>query len=125
MMRVTDYALWSVDRRERTQRKRNPETWPRPSKMIATTFSHFNSDGFFPFNSLADARSIPHLFSEKSQMNQAELKALLSCVEQALAVYTTHEGKLSALEISLKSMLTVVQSQVTDQLSRQAAGITE
>lgn len=58
-------------------------------------------------------------------MSESELKTILIHIEQALAVYGTHPGKLTALEISLKSMLMVVRSQIADQLNRQIAGLGE
>jgi hypothetical protein len=52
-------------------------------------------------------------------MTDSELRIILKHVEAALDVYRKHEGKLSALEISMKSMLTVIRSQAVDQLARE------
>lgn len=52
-------------------------------------------------------------------MTDSELRLILKHVDAALEVYRKHEGKLSAMEISMKSMLTVIRTQTTDQLSRE------
>ncbi|HEX2852649.1 MAG TPA: hypothetical protein VHO24_05375 [Opitutaceae bacterium] len=52
-------------------------------------------------------------------MTESELRIILKHVEAALDVYRKHEGKLSALEISMKSMLTVIRTQAADQLVRE------
>jgi hypothetical protein len=54
-------------------------------------------------------------------MSEPELQSILNCIDAALEVYRKHEGKLSALEISLKSMLMVVRAQAAEQLSREKA----
>lgn len=52
-------------------------------------------------------------------MTESELRIILKHVESALEVYRKHEGKLSAIEISMKSMLTVIRAQAAEQLSRE------
>lgn len=54
-------------------------------------------------------------------MSEPELLNILNCIDAALDVYRKHEGKLSALEISLKSMLMVVRAQAAEQLAREKA----
>ena len=92
--------------------------------MIASTFTYLNSRKFIRPASALGAGNVSHL-DHHSQMNHAELKALLSRIDEALGVYAIHEGKLTALEISLKSMLSVVRAQVDDQLTRHAAALVE
>ena len=55
-------------------------------------------------------------------MTEKELGRILASLDAALAVYHHHEGKLSAGEVSVKSMLIVVRAQVADQLKREIAG---
>lgn len=52
-------------------------------------------------------------------MTDTQLRIILKHVDAALDVYRKHEGKLSALEISMKSMLTVIRSQAAEQLARE------
>lgn len=54
-------------------------------------------------------------------MSETELSSILSHIDGALEVYRKHEGQLTALEISFKSMLMAVRTQVVDQLSREKA----
>lgn len=65
--------------------------------------------------------TIANALSEKPSMTDAELKKILECIDSALGVYRTNDGKLTALEVSVKSMLTVVRHQVSDQLAREGA----
>jgi hypothetical protein len=52
-------------------------------------------------------------------MTESELRVIAKHVDSALDVYRKHEGKLTALEISMKSMLMVVRNQIADQLTRE------
>ena len=54
-------------------------------------------------------------------MSESDLKKIVTCVDDALEVFRKNEGRLTALEVSVKSMLCVVRNQVADQLSRQSA----
>ena len=58
-------------------------------------------------------------------MSEPELRTILKSVDAALEVYRTHEGKLSAFDISVKSMLMVVRSQIAEQSARQHSRIIE
>lgn len=49
-------------------------------------------------------------------MTESNLRTILNAVDAALKVYDLNEGKLTALEISLKSMLKAVRARVTDEL---------
>ena len=49
-------------------------------------------------------------------MNEAELAEILKCLNGALKVFASRQHALKASEISLKSLLTVLQSQVASQL---------
>ena len=57
-------------------------------------------------------------------MTETELQTILKSITAALEVFVKPERPLTAAEISLKSMLTVLRSQVTAQLEqeRSAAG---
>ncbi|HEX2853837.1 MAG TPA: hypothetical protein VHO24_11410 [Opitutaceae bacterium] len=55
-------------------------------------------------------------------MSKKELNEILDQIDGALLVFRTHEGALTAMEISLKSMLTVVRAQVVDQIAGALAG---
>ncbi|MEO6567137.1 MAG: hypothetical protein ABIO94_00115 [Opitutaceae bacterium] len=52
-------------------------------------------------------------------MTTLELNSVLACIDAAIEVFQRHEGKLSATEISVKSMLLVLRSQVTAQLNNE------
>ncbi|MEO7414511.1 MAG: hypothetical protein ABIZ81_14260 [Opitutaceae bacterium] len=52
-------------------------------------------------------------------MTTSELNSILACVDAAIEIFQRHEGKLSASEISVKSMLLVLRSQVAEQLTRE------
>jgi hypothetical protein len=56
-------------------------------------------------------------------MNDHDLKKILEYIDQALAVCRRNEGRLSALEVSAKSMLGAVRSEVTTQLARRMAEV--
>ena len=49
-------------------------------------------------------------------MNETELEDILQSLDGALKVFANHKDALSASEISLKSLLTVLHSQVTSHL---------
>jgi len=51
-------------------------------------------------------------------MNEAELEEILKSLSSALKVYYHPKATLSALEISLKSLLMVLHSQVAEQLQQ-------
>ena len=51
-------------------------------------------------------------------MNEAELEEILKSLNAALKVYYQPKATLSALEISLKSLLMVLHSQVAEQLQQ-------
>lgn len=50
-------------------------------------------------------------------MSDSQLRNVLNSVDVALDIYRKHEGALTAFEISVKSMLVVVRSQVSAQLN--------
>ncbi|HEX2852500.1 MAG TPA: hypothetical protein VHO24_04620 [Opitutaceae bacterium] len=50
-------------------------------------------------------------------MSDSQLRNVLNSVDVALDIYRKHEGALTAFEISVKSMLIVVRSQVAVQLA--------
>jgi DNA-binding IscR family transcriptional regulator len=54
-------------------------------------------------------------------MTDAELGQILKAIDSAIDIYRTHEGRLSAPEISVKSMLMAVRNQVAAQLQRKEA----
>lgn len=54
--------------------------------------------------------------AERSHLDETDLKTILRCLEFALTVYASRQGKLTAQEIRLKSMLTVIRGQVIDQM---------
>lgn len=56
-------------------------------------------------------------------MTEHDLKIILKGLDDALAVYRKNEGKLSALEIGLKSMLNVVRTQVLAELMKEKANV--
>lgn len=81
--------------------------------MLEKTFPTSPFDGFLsPPSAGAVPPNIHHPHGERLQMDETELKTILRCLELALAVYATREGKLTAQEISLKSMLNVIRGQV-------------
>ena len=51
-------------------------------------------------------------------MNDKELSEILAALDTALATYQRHAGKLTAIEISINSMLIALRIQVTDQQQR-------
>src|SRR6476620_2296346 len=81
--------------------------------------------------SLSDERSVPQIFPRslstisvshplKTLMTDKDLKNILSGVQTALEAFEKNAGKLNALEISLKSMLMVVEAQVESELGLEA-----
>ena len=52
-------------------------------------------------------------------MGASEITAVLKHVENAFAVLDHYPGKLTASEISMKSMLAVMRSQIRDQIVRE------
>jgi hypothetical protein len=54
-------------------------------------------------------------------MTESDLRTILNAVDAALKVYAVNEGKLTALEISLKSMLKTVRGRVSEELSNATA----
>ena len=53
-------------------------------------------------------------------MTLLETEAILRCVETALGVYRNNEGRLSADEIRMKSLLGVVRKEIAEQLCADA-----
>jgi hypothetical protein len=81
-------------------------------------------DGIQPTESAgASAPSGQHVPGERSPMHEVDLKTILRCLELALATYDTREGKLTAQEIRLKSMLSVIRGQVVNQLLSASGGL--
>lgn len=58
-------------------------------------------------------------------MSDPELRAILKAVDDAMEVYRKHEGRLMALDISVKSMLVTVRDQIVAQLAQQRVRATE
>jgi hypothetical protein len=54
-------------------------------------------------------------------MKDSDLTHILIGIDTALEVYRKNEGRLSAREISLKSMLNAVREQVMDELRNRSA----
>ena len=52
-------------------------------------------------------------------MAEAELGSILKSIDAAIEVYRRHTGRLTAPEISVKSMLTALRAQVAEQLNRE------
>jgi hypothetical protein len=50
-------------------------------------------------------------------MSDSQLRNVLNSIDAALEIYRKHEGALTAFEISVKSMLVVIRSQVAVQLN--------
>jgi len=53
---------------------------------------------------------------QSAKMNESELEDVLKSLNSALKVYYNSQTTLSALEISIKSMLMVLHAQVAEQL---------
>jgi hypothetical protein len=53
-------------------------------------------------------------------MTTGETQEILKWVDAALDVYRRNEGKLSAFEIRMKSMLSVIRSELLTELNEQA-----
>lgn len=49
-------------------------------------------------------------------MNIIELRSILKSINEAIAVFTLHQGTMVFREVNVKSMLTVLKDQITDQL---------
>jgi hypothetical protein len=49
-------------------------------------------------------------------MNESELHEIVRHLEAAVAVYAKHEGKLTAVELSLKSLTSTLHAQTQTQL---------
>jgi hypothetical protein len=56
-------------------------------------------------------------------MTDRELTRLLKSIDEALEVFQTQKGGLSAREISVKSMLHTLRAQVADQLIQERSAI--
>ena len=56
-------------------------------------------------------------------MTEPELASILKCIDVAIDVYRNHKGALSAPEISVKSMLLVLRTQVADLLARERSAV--
>src|SRR4051812_5397681 len=65
----------------------------------------------------AGADSIGEARVQKLQMTEQDLKNILRGVEAALEVFENNEGHLRAVDISLKSMLCVVKTQIAAELA--------
>jgi len=52
-------------------------------------------------------------------MTKPELERIQQSIEDAIEVFKTQRGTLTALEISVKSMLTALRGQVLDELMRE------
>lgn len=65
---------------------------------------------------LAPPERSPDHLDFLSPMSDSQLRNVLKSVDVALDIYRKHEGALTAFEISVKSMLVVVRSQVAAQL---------
>jgi hypothetical protein len=54
-------------------------------------------------------------------VTDTELRNILKAIDSALEVYQKYEGKLTAPEISVKSMLTAVRAQISAEWARERA----
>lgn len=90
--------------------------------MIAKLFPPFSRSSFLSTRGDMTGGGTPRISLELPHMSKNELEEILKNIDQALLVYRTHEGLLSTLEVSLKSMLTVVRAQVAEQLAGVTAG---
>lgn len=77
-------------------------------------------------NTSDSATSLAYLFgarpsglfpNEQSQVPNEDLESILIFVDASLDLFRRHEGRLSALEIRLRSMLAVVRAQIADRLT--------
>ena len=50
-------------------------------------------------------------------MSEKQLREILSHIEATLDIYRRQEGKLSVLEVSMKSMITTLRAQLELQLA--------
>jgi hypothetical protein len=55
-------------------------------------------------------------------MSETQLRIILKSIDAALEVYSKHVGPLTAWDIRVKSMLTVIRSQVVEQISTPRVG---
>jgi hypothetical protein len=56
-------------------------------------------------------------------MTDRELTRILKAIDEALEVFQSQKGALSAREISVKSMLHALRVQVADQLNRERSNV--
>jgi hypothetical protein len=84
--------------------------------MITNTFQRSSTDSASVTSGVATHNDTLSLI-DKSSVADVELEGLLTHVGTALDVYRKHEGTLSPLELSLKSILTVLQAHVAEQLA--------
>ena len=85
--------------------------------MFDQSFPASPFDGFLPPDPSGNTNvAASAVGADRSSLNEVELKTVLKCMELALSVYNAPTRKLSAYEVSLKSMLTVIRGRVLDQL---------
>ena len=58
-------------------------------------------------------------------MTERELQRILKSLDDAIEVFQSQKGPLSAREISVKSMLLALRMQVNDQIQREKSGLRE
>lgn len=58
-------------------------------------------------------------------MTERELQRILKSLDDAIEVFQSQKGPLTAREISVKSMLLALRMQVHDQLTREKSGLRE
>ena len=56
-------------------------------------------------------------------MNETQLREILVHLDAVLAVYRKQEGKLTAVELSLKSLTTTLHSQIEMEINNLTRGI--
>jgi len=56
-------------------------------------------------------------------MNEAQLREILVNLESILEVFKKQEGRLSAVELSLKSLTTTLHSQIQVQINQLTRGV--
>lgn len=87
-----------------------------PVKIVCEMREPLSRSGVFTLNAVsAVAHTLPIY---QQTMNEAELEEILTSLSAALKVYYKPNTTLSALEISLKSLLMVLHSQVAEQLQQ-------
>ncbi len=52
-------------------------------------------------------------------MSESELRRILQLLNEALAVYQKYDGKLTATDVSVKSMLSATALQISRQLAQE------